>query len=91
MLTPDPGMRKGMPVRVRLEGTEDEWVRGVVLLASENGASVAIGLDGMVRAGGGYAGGVLLIDIDYDAETVTSLMGDRYEIEVADTAEGPIQ
>lgn len=77
-------LQKDDVVRVRLihESPEDEWTMGKVLLVSPNGESVVIQLDGMVRAAGGFIGGFLPISINYETETVTSLLGDPYEIDV---------
>jgi len=73
----------GNRVRMRLAGSSDEWCYGVVALAG--GSSVAILFNGMVRTiDGGYAGGVLPITVDYEAQTVVTLWGDEYDIEVAE-------
>ncbi len=78
-------LHKGEPVRVRAAGTDDEWMNALVVLSSENGRSVALALQGMVRAGAGhmaYVGNFLPLSVDYERETVTSPMGDEYELEV---------
>lgn len=73
-------------VRVRREGSEDEWVPGVVMLASENGRSAMVVLNGMVPAAGGYAAS-LPIMVDYEKGTVKSLFGDYYEVDIAEPQE----
>ena len=77
-------LTKGQLVRLRLAGTSDEWARGAVILASGgNPQSVGLMVEGMVRsAGGAWVGGGLPLMVDYDAETVTSLIGDEYELEI---------
>lgn len=77
-------IKTGDLVRVRPAESAGEWCRAVVELASGNGKSVALRLEGAVRAGGGLVMGILPLTIDYEAETVTSLLGDEYEIEVND-------
>lgn len=70
-------------MRVRMGG-DDDWTPAFVVLASfTNPSSVMLILDGMVRAGEGCIANVLPLAIDYEAETVVSLFGDSYEIEVA--------
>jgi hypothetical protein len=44
--------------------------------------SVALTLMGVVRAGSGYIAGMLPLTVDYEAGTVTGLVGDEYDIEV---------
>lgn len=77
-------LRPGERVRVRLEGSADEWTLAVVALASETQpSSVALVLDGPMRSGSGGAWmGALPLTVDYERETATSLIGDAYEIEV---------
>ena len=72
-------------VRIRLAGSSDEWTRGVVAVASDsNPSSVGLMVEGMVRSNtGGWIGGGLPLFVDYEAQTVTSLLGDEYEVEVA--------
>ncbi len=74
-------LKQGCLVRIRcLE--DDEWCEGIVALASSNGKSVAVTLDGMVRtSGGGIIAGVLPLIIDYETEKVTGLDGTEYEVE----------
>ena len=64
----------------------DDWTYAFVALASDTDpSSVMLLFDGAVRAprapGGLIAGGAPL-SIDYEAETVVSLFGDSYELEV---------
>lgn len=76
-------LERGDYVRVRLnEG--DEWTRAFVALASDaDPSSVMLLFDGAVRtSGGGLIVGGLPLTIDYEAQTVSSLHGDDYEIEV---------
>lgn len=70
--------------RVRVRRLRDtDWCYGHVALASANGRSVAISLNGMVRtADGGGIAGVLPLIVDDEAETVTGLDGTEYEVEV---------
>ena len=83
-------LKTGDRVRVRsLNHPGDEWTTAVVALASSNGLSVALRLDGAVHdAGGAVVLGVLPLSIDYEARTFTSLMGGEYEIEVAGMSAG---
>lgn len=80
-------LKKGDMVRVRLMGTEDEWCWAVVEIASVDGRSVALNLKGMVHGGGGVIAGMLPLNVDYEAETVTNLFGDEYEMEIRKSAE----
>lgn len=76
-------LRTGTTVRVRLAGCDDEWCTGLVILAG--GTSVMLMLDGMVHAPGGVIiAGVLALIVDYDAETVTGLLGGEYQIEIGE-------
>jgi hypothetical protein len=74
----------GEEVRVRALGSGDEWCRGRVVLVSENGASAAISLDGLVRAGHGHAviAHVLPLLIDVERGIAQGLEGTEYEVEV---------
>ena len=77
-------LKRGDYVRVRLSGHHDEWTQAFVALASDSDpSSVMLMLDGAVRvSSGGMFVNALPLTIDYGAETVTSLHGDSYEIEV---------
>lgn len=75
-------LSKGDRVRVRASGTNDDWCEGVVLIASANGRAAAMSLAGMVRANGGFIGGILPFFIDPVQETVTGLDDTEYELEV---------
>jgi hypothetical protein len=79
-------LRRGDLVRIRLAGSSDEWVKGLVWVVSDtNPSSVGLMIEGMVRSsGGGWIGGGLPLLVDYDAGTVKSLIGDEYEIGVAE-------
>jgi hypothetical protein len=78
-------LKRGDYVRVRLSD-QDEWTQAFVALASDsNPSSVMLMLDGAVRASSGSMFvNALPLTIDYGAETVTSLRGDSYKIEVCD-------
>lgn len=78
-------LKRGDHVRVRLEGSADEWTPAIVALASEaEPSSVALILGGPMRSGsGGVWMGALPVTVDYERETVISLIGDAYDIEVA--------
>lgn len=77
-------MKTGDPVRVRREGSSDEWCRAVVAMASENGESIGLLLEGAVRDadGEGLILGALPLIVDYERETVEAIFGGAYEIEV---------
>jgi hypothetical protein len=79
----DNHLKRGDYVRVRLN-TGDEWTQAFVALASDsNPSSVMLLFDGAVRTpGGGLITGGLPLTIDYKAQTVSSLLGDSYELEV---------
>jgi hypothetical protein len=76
-------LKRGDYVRVRLSD-RDEWTPAFVALASDTDpSSVMLMLDGAVRSSsGGMFVNALPLTIDYAAETVTSLHGDAYDIEV---------
>lgn len=77
-------LERNMRVRLRAEGLSDEWCEGIVSVASTNGCSVGLLLDGAVRVPGGgmYVGAIPLL-IDYERETVEDLAGVRFELELA--------
>jgi len=76
-------LKRGDHVRVRLQES-DEWTPALVALASDTErSSVMLMLDGVVRSKHGLFCNALPLSIDYGKETVTSLFGDSYEIEVA--------
>ena len=79
-----PLLSAGDWVRVRLAGSHDEWCPALVATVSDTQPqSVAFELHGFVRSrAGAIVGIVLLVTIDYERETVTSVMGDEYEVEV---------
>jgi hypothetical protein len=72
-------------VRVRLAAADQEWCYATVVLASAgNPSSVLLMVDsgGLVpKSSGGFLN-ALPLSVDYDSETVRSLFGDDYEIEV---------
>jgi len=83
-MTAQNRLKRGDYVRVRLDGDND-WTPAFVALASDSDpSSVMLLFNGAVRATGGVLANGLPLTVDYEAETATSLMGDLYEIEVAD-------
>lgn len=79
-------IKTGDRIRVRKSGTLGEWTTGRVVLASENGQSVGIELDGVVRAAGwALIAGALPLNVDYVREEVTGLDGCYYEVEINET------
>lgn len=79
-------LTQGQRVRVRALETNREWSDGLVLLASQNGKSVAVQIDSPVALPGGQIiGGVLALVIDWKQETIVGLFGEKYEMEVLDT------
>lgn len=75
-------LKMNTEVRVRRLGGTDEWVTGRVLLISPNRESVALEIDGAVRAQGGFVFRILPLSIDYEKCVITGLTGDKYEIDV---------
>lgn len=79
-------LRKNEPIRVRKLDT-DAWCTGTVILVSPCGESVALQINGSVRAAdGGLIVGFLPLIVDYSAETVTGLDGCGYEVEIREQA-----
>ena len=79
-------LRRGDYVRVRLADTDHDWTEGFVEMASEtNPSSVMLQVEGIQSRKGAIIIGGLPLTIDYKAETVESLFGDSYEIEVAES------
>lgn len=82
-------LEKGNLVRVRRVGDE-EWTTGTVELASaitdfsKPIQSLAIALDGPVRAGDGLILHYLPLMCDYAKERTWGLTGEDYEVEHAD-------
>jgi hypothetical protein len=75
-------LQAGNAVRIRYRES-DEWVPAMVALASDtNPSSVMLLLNGAVRSAAGIIANALPLSIDYEAQTVISLFGDPYEIEV---------
>ena len=76
-------LKRGDYVRVRLTGSDD-WTPAFVALASDTDpSSVILLFDGAVRASHRLLANGLPLRVDYRTETVVSLFGDSYEIEVA--------
>ena len=85
--TPDR-LKRGDRIRVRLAGSADEWAHAFVALASDgNPSSVMLwfmnGGEAVRTASGGVIYNALPLSVDYAGETVESLFGDSYEIEVS--------
>lgn len=80
----DYRLKRGDIVRVR-HVDDTEWCGASVVAASAtNPQSVGLMLDGAVRDGhGGLIAQALPLFVDYQTQTVTSLVGDEYEIDVA--------
>jgi hypothetical protein len=77
-----PALAQGDTVRIRPTGsTENEWARAVVAFSSENGRSIAIAPDEhlMRTSTGTWLGGIIPLNIDYEAETVADLLGNECE------------
>jgi hypothetical protein len=75
-------LKRGDFVRVRLE-PGDDWTEAFVGLASDTDpSSVVLLLGDAVRASKGVVINMLPLSIDYAAETVVSLFGDSYTVEV---------
>ena len=79
-------LKRGDFVRIRRAGRGvpcKDWCTATVVLASPNGKSVLLALNGFVRARlrGTYARDVMPLVVD--AELVTDLSGTEYEVEVA--------
>ena len=76
-------LKRGDFVRIRRAGHNKDWCTATVFLASPNGKSVLLALNGFVRARlrGTYVGGVMPLTVD--SELVTDLSGTEYEVEVA--------
>lgn len=73
-------MMRGEFVRIRRKG-DDGWTRGMVTLASENGKSIVIMMDGAVHAGDGVLVGVVPLSVDNGV--ITGLFfPDEYEVEI---------
>jgi len=77
-------LQKGMRVQIRLAGSADEWCPAIVWVATDNGKSIALALEGGVRASGGWVAGAIPLLVDYEAQTVRSIFGhDEYEVQIA--------
>jgi len=82
-------LNRGDYVRVRLND-RDDWMPAFVALASDsNPSSVMLLFDGAVRTKRGLIANALPLTVDYEAEAVTSLFGDSYDIEVAEDDHTP--
>ena len=80
----EPQLVQDQLVRVRLAASSDEWCEARVLMISPNGVSVALDLDGLVRANkrSGFVAGVLPLLIENGIARGV-LTDDEYEIEIA--------
>lgn len=74
-------LEPGDEIRLRL-APEDDWTEAGVLMVSPNGKSLLVSLDGLIKCGSGIAHGKLPLSADYEAGTISSLLGDRYEVEL---------
>jgi hypothetical protein len=75
-------LKKGDVIRLRSEPS-DAWTPGLIVNANSDGRKVGVEIHGPLRArDGSYVGGVVPLMIDYEAETVRDLAGDRFEVEV---------
>lgn len=74
-------LRTGDVVRVRQVG-DTHWTEAKVALASPNGKSIALELDGQRQNVAYQAFASPHATIDYDAETVIGLTGHEYEVDV---------
>jgi hypothetical protein len=76
-------LKSGASVRVRRRG-DDPWTDGRIALASDNGLSLAIWLDGAVRGGDGYIAVILPLIFDpVENAYIGVVIPDRYELEAA--------
>lgn len=80
-------LKKGDVVRVRWTGRQ-EWINGKVVLASENGKSVAVELETPVARAGRFTAKYLPLSLD-ETGRCTDLTGDEYELEVKDSSQRP--
>jgi hypothetical protein len=71
--------QKNDRVRVRRDPS-DEWCPASIALVSENGKSIGLWLDGMVRAGDGMILQALPLIVEDDG-TIRGLTGDVYTLE----------
>jgi hypothetical protein len=77
-------LQRGDYVRLRYRESDD-WVPAFVALASDtNPSSVMLLFTGVVGASSGAITNALPLSIDYEAQTVVSLFGDEYDVEVTD-------
>lgn len=74
-------LQSGALVRIRRCG-DSAWTDGAIALISDNGLSVAVALDGAVRAGDGFIAVVLPLIFDPDEKSyIGVVIPDRYELE----------
>jgi hypothetical protein len=74
----------GDRVRIRPAGSSnDEWNYAKVMIASENGRSIAVAPEECVMktSVGAWLAGIVPLSIDFERETVTDLIGNEYELE----------
>ncbi len=82
-------LERGDIVRLRpADGTDEEWVTGSVVMASENGQSVGIMLhDVMLRGADHLIGGFIPVTVDYqESKCTVSATGMEVDIDVSDPA-----
>jgi hypothetical protein len=80
-------LQRGMTVRCIGVGTDAD-VTGVIVIASPNGQSVAVLLPEPLLINNAVLS-ALMLTVDYEAETVTDLFGNEWEVYVAGTEETP--
>ncbi len=79
-------LKRGDYVRVKLAGDERKLIAFVGLATDSQPSSAILLFDGALpSSSGGIWCGTLPLIIDYEKETVESLHGDRFEIEVRET------
>jgi hypothetical protein len=79
-------LQRGDLVRVRRD-EGDEWCRALVHVASRTSVLLTLADDAPVRQGEGFVMGALPLTIDYERGIAQGLMGDFYEIGVAETSQ----
>jgi hypothetical protein len=78
-------LKKGDRLRLRALGSDDDWCEAIVALASPNGQSLYLLLEGMVRSKDGFFKNGIPLIIDEEQGQVLDLFGGEYEVEVPDT------
>ena len=87
-MTADGRLETGDLIRIRRVltmadwGARDEFCPAHVVFSRDTSVLLCPH-GGFVRAGTGIMMGAFFLTVDYEAETVTGLLGDEYEIDVA--------